>query len=61
VSGELDDRERGRGSPVASSGEGRARERAMLCEMRRGSERGHWWGSKKGAGRVGWHCGREIR
>jgi hypothetical protein len=39
VSGELDGREHGRGSP-ASGGEGRARERAKLCEMRRGSECG---------------------
>jgi hypothetical protein len=37
------------------------RERAMLCEMRRGSECGHWWGSKRGAGRVGGRHGREIR
>jgi hypothetical protein len=28
--------------------------------MRRGSECGHWRGSKKGAGRVGGRCGREI-
>jgi hypothetical protein len=41
VSGELDGRERGRGSPAASGGEGRARERAMRCEMGRGSECGH--------------------
>jgi hypothetical protein len=41
--------------------EGRARERAMLCKMRRGSECRHWWGSKKGAGRVGGRRGREIR
>jgi hypothetical protein len=61
VSGELNDRERGRGSPAASGSEGRARERAMLCKMRRGSECGHWWGSKKGAGHVGGHRGREIR
>jgi hypothetical protein len=53
VSGDLDGRERGRGSPAASSGEGRARERAMLCEMRRESECGLWRGSKKGARRVG--------
>jgi hypothetical protein len=33
----------------------------MLCEMRRGSECGHWRGSKKGAGRVGGRRGREIR
>jgi hypothetical protein len=40
VSGELDGRESGRGSPAASGGVGRARERAELCEMRRGSECG---------------------
>jgi hypothetical protein len=61
VSGELDGRERGRGSPAMSGGEGRARERAMLCEMTRGSECGHWRGSKKGAGRMGGRRGREIR
>jgi hypothetical protein len=61
VSGELDGRERGRGSSMASGGKGRARERVMLCEMRRGSECGHWRGSKKGAGRVGGRRGREIR
>jgi hypothetical protein len=59
VSCELDGRERGRGTPAASSGEGRARERAMLCEMRRGSECGRWRGSKKGVGRMGGHRGRE--
>jgi hypothetical protein len=53
VSGELDGRERGRGFPAASSGKGRARERAELRKMRRGSECGHWLGSKKGAGCVG--------
>jgi hypothetical protein len=61
VSGELDGWERGHGSPAASGGEGRARERAELREMKRGSECGHWWGSKKGAGRVGGRRGREIR
>jgi hypothetical protein len=40
VSGELGGREHGRRSPVASSGKGRARERAMLCEMRRGASAG---------------------
>jgi hypothetical protein len=40
VSGELDGRERGRGSPAASGGECRARERAELHEMRRGRVRG---------------------
>jgi hypothetical protein len=33
----------------------------MLCEMRRGTCAGHWRGSKKGAGHVGGHHGREIR
>jgi hypothetical protein len=61
VSGELDGRERGRGSPVASSGEGRARERAELHEMRPGACAGHWRGSKKGVERVGGRRGREIR
>jgi hypothetical protein len=41
VSGELDGRERGLGSPAASSGEGRARERARACKMRRGASAGH--------------------
>jgi hypothetical protein len=40
VSGELDGRERGLGSPAASGGEGRARERTELREMRRGRVRG---------------------
>jgi hypothetical protein len=48
VSGELDGRERGRGSPAAAGGVGRARERAKLSEMRRGVCAGHWRGSKKG-------------
>jgi hypothetical protein len=61
VFGDLDGRERGRGSSAASSGEGRARERAMLCEMRRGSERGHLRGSKREVGPVGGRRGREIR
>jgi hypothetical protein len=43
---ELDGRERERGSPAAASGEGRARERARVCEMRRGASAGHWRGSK---------------
>jgi hypothetical protein len=34
VSGELDGQERGRGSPAAAGGMGRARERAKLHEMR---------------------------
>ena len=61
VSSELDGRERWLGSPAVSGGEGRARERAMLCELRRGSECGLWRGSKKRAGRVGGRRGREIR
>jgi hypothetical protein len=61
VSGELIGQERGCGSPAVSGGEGRARERAMLCELRRGSECGLWRGSKKRAGRVGGRRGREIR
>jgi hypothetical protein len=36
VSDELDGRECGRGSPAASGGKGRARERVELREMRRG-------------------------
>jgi hypothetical protein len=40
---------------------GRARERVKLSEMRRGVCAGHWRGSKKGAGRVGEHRGREIQ
>jgi hypothetical protein len=60
VSGELDGRERGRGSPTTFGGEGRARERAILCEIRRGSECGHWRGSKREAGCVGGRRGREI-
>jgi hypothetical protein len=46
VSGELDGRERGRRSPAAAGGEGRARERVKPSEMRRGVCMGHWWGSK---------------
>jgi hypothetical protein len=61
VSDELHGRERGRGSSAASGGEDRARERARMCEMRRGASAGHWRGSKKGAGRVGGRRGREIR
>jgi hypothetical protein len=34
---------------------------AMLCEMRRGSVCGNWWGSKRGARHVGGRRGREIR
>jgi hypothetical protein len=61
VSSELDGRERGLESPTASGGEGRARERARVCEMRRGAGAGHWRGSKMGVGRVGGRRGREIR
>jgi hypothetical protein len=61
VSGELDGRERGRGSPAAAGGVSRARERVKLSEMRRGVCAGHWRGSKKGSGRVGGRHGREIR
>jgi hypothetical protein len=61
VSGELDGREHGRGSPAAAGVVGRARERVELSEMRRGVCAGHWRGSKKGAGRVGGRRGREIR
>jgi hypothetical protein len=46
---------------VAASGMGRARERVKLSKMKRGVCAGHWRGSKKGAGRVGGHHGREIR
>jgi hypothetical protein len=34
VSDELDGRGHGRGSPAVAGGEGRARERVKLCEMR---------------------------
>jgi hypothetical protein len=34
VSGELNGKEHGRGSPAAAGGEGRARERVKLHEMR---------------------------
>jgi hypothetical protein len=61
VSGELDGRERGRRSPAASGGEDRTRERARVCEMRRGASAGHWWGYKKGVGHVGGRRGRETR
>jgi hypothetical protein len=54
-------RERGRGSPAAAGGVGRARERVKLCEMRQGASAGHWRGSKKGGGCVGGRRGREIR
>jgi hypothetical protein len=37
------------------------RERVKSSEMRRGVCVGHWWGSKKGAGRVGGRRGRVIR
>jgi hypothetical protein len=61
VSSELDGWERGCGSLAASGGEGIARERVKLCEMRRGASAGHWRGSKKGAGHVGGRRGRETR
>jgi hypothetical protein len=61
VSGELDGQERGLGSPAVSGGEGRARERARVCEMKRRASAGHWRGSKKGVGRVGGRRGRETR
>jgi hypothetical protein len=41
ASGGLDDWHDGRGSPARLSGVSRARERARLCEMGRGSECGH--------------------
>jgi hypothetical protein len=61
VSGELDGREHGRGSPAAAGGVGRARERARACEMRRGRVRGTGGALKKGVGRVGGRRGRETR
>jgi hypothetical protein len=61
VSAELDGRERECGSLTVAGNMGRARERVKLCEMRRGVCKGHWRGSKKGAGRVGGRRGREIR
>jgi hypothetical protein len=54
VSGELDGRGSGRGSLAASGDVGRARERAELCEMRRGSKCGRWRGSKRELGARGW-------
>jgi hypothetical protein len=53
VSGELDGQEHGRGSPAAAGGDGRARERVKVCEMRRGVCAGRRRGYKKGVGRVG--------
>jgi hypothetical protein len=61
VSGELDGRKRGHGSSAAAGSVSRVRERVKLREMRRGVCAGHWWGSKKGAGRVGGRRGREIQ
>jgi hypothetical protein len=61
ASSELDDRGGGRGTPTRSNGVGRARARAGLCEMRRGSECGHGRGSKRELGRVGGRRGREFR
>jgi hypothetical protein len=55
---------RGRGTLGTNAGEldrAKSRERVKLSEMRRGVCAGHWRGSKKGAGRVGGCCGREIR
>jgi hypothetical protein len=49
VTDELDGRERGRGSPAAASGVGRARERVKPSEMRQGVCAGHWRSSKKGS------------
>jgi hypothetical protein len=56
VFGELDDRGGGRRSPARSGGVSRARARAGLREMRRGSECGHGRGSKRswGVGRATW-------
>jgi hypothetical protein len=57
VSGELDGREHGCGSPAAADGMGKARDRAKLSEMRRGVCARHWQGSKKGSwarGRASW-------
>jgi hypothetical protein len=53
ISGQLDGQEHESGSLAAADGEGRARERAKVCEMRRGVCAGRRWGYKKGAGRVG--------
>jgi hypothetical protein len=50
ASDELDDRHGGRGSSARVSGVGRARERAKLSEMGRGSECGRGRCSKKGMG-----------
>jgi hypothetical protein len=61
VSGELDGRERGRGSPTVAGRVGRARERVKLSKMRQGVCAGPGRGSKKGAGRVGGRRGRETR
>jgi hypothetical protein len=62
VSGDLDGRERGRGSPATSGGEGRAAQNEAGERVRAlAGERGHWRGSKKGAGCVGGRRGREIR
>jgi hypothetical protein len=61
VSGELDGRRSGRGSPVASGGVGRVRERAKLCEMRRGSECERWRALRGRWVRVGGRRGREFR
>jgi hypothetical protein len=60
VSGELDGRGGGRGSPARSGNVSRARTRVGLREMRRGSECGHGRGSKV-AGAWAERCGRGSR
>jgi hypothetical protein len=56
LSAELDGQGSGRGSSARSGGVSRARARVGLREMRRGSECGHGWGSKRagGMGRETW-------
>jgi hypothetical protein len=49
TSGELDGRQRGRGSPTSASDGDRARQRASVCEMRQGRERASAGGVQKGA------------
>jgi hypothetical protein len=51
TSGGLDGRQRGRGSPTSTGGDGSARERARVCEMRQGRESGCGWGSKRAGAR----------
>jgi hypothetical protein len=55
VSYELDGREHRRGSPAASGGEGRARERVELREMMRGSECRHCGALRRELGAWGRH------